>query len=74
MVNIEDTIAASFDDLDFVVEALDKTTIVPFDKVIGNVVEMVIKRGQEGIETGQIAFLDLFSPISNFYNRFLFTQ
>ena len=40
MVNIKDAIAATFDDLDFVVEALDKTTIEPFDKIVGNVIKV----------------------------------
>ena len=51
MVNIEDAIATTFDDLDFVVETLDKTTIEPFDKIVGNVIKVVIKAGQEGIKT-----------------------
>ena len=51
MSAIEDTITTTLDNLDFIVEALNKTTIEPFDKIVGNVVKMVIKGGQEGIKT-----------------------
>ncbi len=51
MLDIEDTITTPLDDLDFIVEALDKTTIEPSDKIVGNVVEVVVKGFQEGIKT-----------------------
>ena len=51
MIDIEDTITTPLDDLDFIVETLNKTTIEPLDKIVGNVVKVVVKGGQEGIKT-----------------------
>ena len=51
MADIEDTITTSLDDLSFIVEPLDKTAIEPFDKIVGNVIEVVIKGGQKVIKT-----------------------
>ncbi len=45
MTNIKDTITTPFDDLDFIVETLDKTATLPLDKVVGNVVEVIIESG-----------------------------
>ncbi len=51
MRDIEDTVTTSLDDLDFIVEALNKTAVEPRDKIVVNVVEVVIKGGHEGLET-----------------------
>ncbi len=51
MVDIEDTITTPLDDLDFIIETLDKTTIEALDKIVGDVFKVIIKGGQESIKT-----------------------
>lgn len=74
MVNSEDAITPALDDLDFIIETLNKTTIEPLDKIVGDVVKVVIQRGQEGVKTSQVTGLNLCAPGLDFFGRLLFAQ
>ena len=47
-----EAIAASLEGLDFVVEALHETTATPLYEVVDDLVQPVVQRFQEGVETG----------------------
>jgi len=53
VIEVENAVAASFEYFDLVVEALHKATGVSVQEVVGDFVHIVIKGGQETIETGQ---------------------
>jgi hypothetical protein len=54
----EDSIAAPLEDLDLVIEPLDKATALAVEEVIGDLVEAFVQGGEEAVKAGQPAVVD----------------
>ena len=66
MREVRDAIAATFDDLEFIVEAFDEATGVAADEIIGDFLEMGVERPEEAIKTGEFAVGDALHPPPEF--------
>ena len=60
MIKLEYPTTASFQHLGFMVEAFDKTACLTVDEVVGNLLEPVVERGQEAVETFQPTVAHIF--------------
>ena len=66
---IEDTVTATFEDFEFIVEALDKAAGVAIEKIVGNFSQVIRERVEERIKTGQMTGLYLLNPGFDFFGR-----
>jgi hypothetical protein len=66
VLKVEDAIAASFEDFDFVIEAFDETTALALDEVISAFLPPSLEQLQEISKTVQTAFLNLLDPTPDF--------
>jgi len=63
---VENAIAAAFEDFDFVVETFDKAAVLSLDEVIGDFLPPSRKQFQEIIKTMQTTLLNLLDPAQDF--------
>jgi hypothetical protein len=65
MRNVCDPLAPPFEDFDFVFKALLKPARLAVEKVIGDLVELVVERSQKGIKAFQPTPFDLINPVGD---------
>ena len=66
MFEIKNAIATPLEDLDLVVEAFHKATVLALDEVVGDLFPPNQKQFQEILETVQATMMNLLDPPTNF--------
>ena len=66
VLEIEDAIAAAFEDFDLVVETFDKAAVFALNEVVGDLLPPGSQQFQEIVKTLQATFLDALDPASDF--------
>ena len=72
MSEIKNPVTSSFQHLDFMIKAFDKTAGLSVGEVVGDLLEPIIKGRQEAIETLQSAQPHFFLPLTQGLRTFLF--
>src|SRR5574342_181279 len=66
MLEVENAIAASFEDFNLVVETFDKTAVLALKEVVGDFLPPTLEPLEEIIKTVQAVVLDPLDPASDF--------
>jgi hypothetical protein len=66
VLDVENAIAAALEHLDLIVEAFNKTTGIPMDEEIRDLLEPFFQGFDEIVKAGQITLLDTFDPRTQF--------
>ena len=66
VLQVENAVTATLEDLDLVVEPFDETAVLALDKIVGDFLPPGIQQVQETIKTMQAALADLLNPAPEF--------
>src|SRR6266849_4740713 len=74
MGKVEDPVAAPLENLNFVVEPFHKTTVVPIEEVVRDLLQPLIEGLQEAVVTPQTAGPHLLLPVRELLRCLVFGQ